>query len=358
MHRPSAPPVPPPAHRPATPGNRWWLTSPARVGFVLAVPLLGLVNTFLGFLLLVFAIVLIWKGNPWQKGVKVAATIGAMALLGAVVPDPPEDTVARTDGKATGRTADLIATPTPTPTPAADEKEPAPEPRPEAADFRGLRLDQARDKAGAAGFGVDDHNASDDGKSIWMRSNWTVCFQETGWTRSGTRTIDFGAVQTGAPCPEADGGAVPWPRMPDLVWKTWKTAHKEVVDLGIVADDRVRADTAYLNDQLPDAGEYDDWRVCVTDPAEGGDITLGTWVTLKLTDPDNGCPESDREDGNEVRLPDRDEDGDPDYRDPFPGDRNRDSTFPNGLPDSSSGSGGSSGGDGGHDWNCPGTRWC
>ncbi|CAM5739444.1 hypothetical protein [Streptomyces hirsutus] len=65
-----------------------------------------------------------------------------------------------------------------------------------------------------------------------------------------------------------------------------------------------------------------------------------------------------REDGDSPRLPDRDDDGDPDYRDPFPGDRERNSAFPNGLPDSSGSSGGSSGGGGGGGWNCPRTRWC
>ncbi|MFC9853013.1 hypothetical protein [Streptomyces prasinus] len=96
----------------------------------------------------------------------------------------------------------------------------------------------------------------------------------------------------------------------------------------------------------------------MTDPAEDADVTIGTWVTLELTHPDNGCPEPGREDGDRPRLPDRDDDGDPDYRDPFPGDRDRDSTFPNGLPDSSGSSGGSSGGGGGGGWNCPRTRWC
>ncbi|WAX77375.1 hypothetical protein [Streptomyces sp. KMM 9044] len=51
-----------------------------------------------------------------------------------------------------------------------------------------------------------------------------------------------------------------------------------------------------------------------------------------------------------------DDDGDPDYRAPSPGDRERDSAFPNGLPDSSGSSGGSSGKGGG--WNCARTRWC
>ncbi|MFC7883426.1 hypothetical protein ACFUVV_16350 [Streptomyces sp. NPDC057376] len=363
MHRPPTSPTPPPPPGPGAPGNRWWLTTPARVGSVLAVPLFGLVNEYLGFVVLIVAIVLVWTDSPWQKGVTVAATIGAMALLGAVLPDPPEDgapsTVAEADGKgtATGRAADALTSASPSPA-AGDDGEPAPKPRPKAVDYRGMPLDEAREAAEAAGFGVDEHDASDQDKSIMLRLNWTVCFQRTGWTSSGTKTIDFGAVQTGAPCPGTDGGAIPWPKMPDLVWKTWKTAQKEVVDLGIVPAEDVRADTAYLNDQLPDEGEYDDWRVCATDPAEGGDVTADDWVTLELTDPENGCPDPDREDGDEPNLPDRDDDGDPDYSDPFPADRDRNSTFPNGLPDGSGSSGGSSGSGGGGGWNCPGTRWC
>ncbi|EKX65940.1 hypothetical protein PV416_37020 [Streptomyces ipomoeae] len=339
------------------PRTRWWQTTPARIGCVLAVPLLGLISEFLGFFMLIAAIVLIWKDSSWQKGVNVAATIGAMALLGAVLPDPPDadtsDTVARVDAKGTGdgRTA----------SPSASATQASPEPAPKAPDYRGLRLDKARERAEDEGFTVGDHDASDQNKDVWMQSNWTVCFQKTGRTFTGRKTIDFGVVQTGAPCPEEDGGAIPWPTMPDLVWKTWKTARKEVVGLGVPAD-HVRADEAYFNDVLPDDGEYDDWRVCAHDPAEGEDVPNSAWVTLELTDPDNGCPEPDREDGDRASLPDRDEDGDPDYRDPFPGDRNRNSTFPNGFPDgsgSSGGSGGSSGGSsGGGDWNCPRTRWC
>ncbi|MFG2746213.1 hypothetical protein ACGFY0_39910 [Streptomyces chartreusis] len=344
--------------RPPVLATRWWLTTPGRIGFLLAVPLFGLVNQYLGFLVLVAAIVLVWKDSPWQKGVKVAATIGAMALLGAVLPDPPQDgaatdSVAQVDAK--GETRGRSNTASASPSPGEQQERPSESP-PRAPDYRGLRLDKARDKAEADGFGVGEHDASDQDKSIMMRSNWTVCFQKTGRTYGDTKTIDFGAVQTGAPCPEADGGAIPWPRVPDLVWKTWKTAQKEVLDLDVVPDHHLRADTAYGNDQLPDEGEYDDWRVCVTDPAKGADVTLDTWVTLELTDPDNGCPDPDRGQGGTVDLPDRDDDGDPDYHDPFPGDRNRDSNFPNGLPDSSGSSGGGSSGGGG--WNCPGTRWC
>ncbi|MFJ3206486.1 PASTA domain-containing protein [Streptomyces flaveolus] len=360
MHRPPAPPTPPAPPGPARPSTRWWQTGQARIGFVAAVPLLGLVSEYLGFLALVAAIVLVWKDSPWQKGAKVAATIGAMALLGAVLPDPPEDGAASVAAEADGKGGGGIAAgalASASPSPAGTTPKPSPRPRPKAADYRGMTLDDARDRAEAAGFGVDEHDASDQDKSIMMRLNWTVCFQKTGWTSSGTKTIDFGAVKNGAPCPPADGGAIPWPTMPDLVWKTWKTAHKEVAALGTVPGDHIRASTAYVNDQLPDEGEYDDWRVCVTDPAEGGDVTVDLWVTLELTHPENGCPDPDREDGDRPNLPDRDDDGDPDYRDPFPGDRNRNSAFPNGLTGGSGDSSDGDGGGGGH-WNCPRTRWC
>ncbi|MFF4172266.1 hypothetical protein [Streptomyces sp. NPDC001744] len=360
----SRPPVPsPPSPDPAAPGPRWWLTVRARVGFFLAVPVLGLISPYLGCVMMVVAIVLVWKDRSWSRGVKVAATVVALALLGSVAPDRPEDgtppTAARADGK-TAVGADAVRVPVRT-TPPSPSPSPTPRPRPTAKDYRGMSLDDAREAAEAAGFGVDEHDASDEDKSIMMRLNWTVCFQRTGWISSGTKVIDFGAVKKGAPCPREDGGAIPWPTMPDLVWKTWRTAHKEVAALGTVPADRVRASAAYVNDQLPDTGEYDDWRVCASDPAKGGNVTADAGVTLELTHPDNGCPEPGRTDGDRPSLPDRDDDGDPDYHDPFPRDRHRNSAFPHGLP---GGSGGSSsgpsggGGSGGGGWNCPRTRWC
>ncbi|WP_220131765.1 hypothetical protein [Streptomyces ipomoeae] len=154
MSRPPVTPVGPP-RLPMPPRTRWWQTTPARIGCVLAVPLLGLISEFLGFFMLIAAIVLIWKDSPWQKGVNVAATIGAMALLGAVLPDPPDadtsDTVARVDAKGTGdgRTA----------SPSASATQASPEPAPKAPDYRGLRLDKARERAEDEGFTVGDHDA-------------------------------------------------------------------------------------------------------------------------------------------------------------------------------------------------------
>ncbi|MET9736315.1 hypothetical protein ABZZ79_38555 [Streptomyces sp. NPDC006458] len=77
-------------------------------------------------------------------------------------------------------------------------------------------------------------------------------------------------------------------------------------------------------------------------------------MTLSLSSPDNGCPEPDR--GRDAHLPDRDDDGDPDYLDPYPGDRNRNRLYPDGPP---SGSGGGSSGDDDGGWSvCWHTRWC
>ncbi|MGW7647269.1 hypothetical protein [Streptomyces bobili] len=116
------------------------------------------------------------------------------------------------------------------------------------------------------------------------------------------------------------------------------------VALDVVPAEHVRADTAYLNDTLPDEGKYDSWRVCVTDPVEGTDVTVDTWVNLELTHPDNGCPEPGKGEDGKTDLPDRDDDGS-DYRDPFPSDRSCNSTFPNGFPASPGSS--SDGGGGG-----------
>ncbi|GGU66185.1 hypothetical protein GCM10010274_63440 [Streptomyces lavendofoliae] len=87
MHRPPAPSSPSPV--PAVLRTRWWLTIRARIGFFLAVPVLGLISPYLGFVVMVVAIVLVWKDTSWSKGVKVAATFAAFTLLGSVAPDQP-----------------------------------------------------------------------------------------------------------------------------------------------------------------------------------------------------------------------------------------------------------------------------
>ncbi|MEU3448338.1 PASTA domain-containing protein [Streptomyces thermolilacinus] len=349
-------PAPPDGPAPRDPSHRpWWRTNRARAGFVAAVPPLGLIAPGLGVAALVAALVLVWRGSPWPRAGKVAATVGAMALLGSVMPEPEDAGKRETAADARPAKPSPLAPPTSLPSPPGPSQPPE-RPLP---DLRGERLDVAYSKAGKRGYTVAYHDASDEGRDIMARSLWTVCFQETGG-EPGHRTVDFAAVHTGDPCPASDGAPMPWPVMPELVWKTWKTARAEVLALG-VDEDRLRADEAYVNDSLPDEGEYGHWRVCRHDPAEGAKIPDDAWVTLYLSSPDNGCPEPDRGTGSDAALPDRDGDGDPDYRDPYPGDRKRTSDWPGGFPGGSSGGspGGSTGGGDGGGWSpCRHTRWC
>ncbi|MGK5731005.1 PASTA domain-containing protein [Streptomyces sp. URMC 124] len=284
------------------------------------------------------------RRKPWPKRWKIATAVAVVALAGAVLPDSPKDAAqdATADAKTAGTQRSRGTAPGATATPAAAGT-PDPMSRP-VPDFHGQNLDVAYGKARKAGFLVTSHDASEKNKFIRGRAPWTVCFQQTG--RTGTKaTLDFAVVPTDAPCPKEDGRPIPWPTMPELVWKTWRTARAEVVALGVPAD-RVEAHKAYRNDRLPSEGEYDDWRVCAHDPAEGAKVESGTRVTLYLSSKDTGCPAPDRANGMYADLPDRDSDGDPDYHDPFPGDRSRNTAFPNGVPRTGApdGPGGSSGG--------------
>ncbi|MDX3646066.1 tripartite tricarboxylate transporter TctB family protein, partial [Streptomyces sp. MB09-02B] len=356
-------PGPPPSPPFGPPRAPWWRTGRARAGFVLAVPVLGFLNAFLGFLMLIAALFLLWWGNAWPKRWKVTATVAAVFLFGAVLPPAPQDrasdTVAGADAKARNA-GDPVTSPSSRGT-AENGQETEPTTDPETPDYRGLRLDKAKKMAQADGFTVGDHDASDQGDGIWMRSNWTVCFQQAGTSSGGARTIDFGAVHTGSPCPARDGGPIPWPKMPDLTGATWTAAQKKLAALDVPAD-RTYADTIYGNDTLPDEGEYDEWKVCAHDPGRGEPITDSPWVRVWLSAPENDCPAQARENNGSAQLPDRDDDGDPDYHDPFPGDRNRNSTSPDGLPGSSGDSGGSGGSSssssGGGGWGGCRSRWC
>ncbi|MFD0267464.1 PASTA domain-containing protein [Streptomyces sp. NPDC127106] len=350
MPGPYADPIPPAApEAPRGTGRTvWWRTNPGRLALVAAVPVAGLLEPRLGAAALVAALVAVWRGTAWPTAGKLVTSVAAAALLGGVLPDPPKEAAAqapspRAAGSRTTAAPRAKASPTPTVPPLAD--------------FRGQSLETASHQARQAGFLVHHHDASEKDGFVRGLSRWTVCFQQTGWD-GHKPTAEFGAVPNGAPCPTRDGEPIPWPKMPDLVWKTWQTARAEVVALG-VRPDRVRARAAYLNDTLPDEGEYEDWRVCRQDPAAGTAVKPDTpLVELRLAAEENGCPEPDRGTGTDARLPDRDGDGDPDYRDPFPGDRNRSHAFPDGIPDYGS-SGGSSGGSGGSRWSpCRHTRLC
>lgn len=328
--------------RSAFPEN-WSRRDAARLGSIAAVPVCGLISPGLGAVALTGALIFLWRKNPWPRQGKVVATIAAGALLGAVAPAPA-------DGGAKVRTAAAAPAAATPPVSAAPVVTRRPLP-----DFTGRSLEVAYGRLTKTGAHVVFHDASDAGEEIAFSSRglWKVCFQQEAGA-AAEREVDLGAVRLGDPCPAEDGGPLPLPTMPELVWKTWPQARKEVVALGVPAD-RVRAQEAYFNDTLPEEGQYDAWRVCSHDPAPGERVRTGTDVTLYLSSPANGCPDSRRGAGTSASLPDRDDDGDPDYLDPYPGDRNRTRAFPDGFPQDSSDSDGS----GGHGWNpCHHTHWC
>lgn len=349
---PSSAPLPP-----ASSPSPWWRTGTARVVAIAAVPLAGLLNDRLGSVTLLVALVLLWWRSPWPKRGRFVASVVAAALLGAVLPDRPAPAPDRAAGAAARADAKPMASPSRFPgfpRPSRTTPEPT---MPTVPDFTGDSLDIAFPRSRRLGLTVRYHDASDGKRRVEGRSLWKVCFQKTSGT-PGDPAVDFAVVRDEEPCPPAEGRPVPWPRMPEVVWMTWRTAVAEVVGAG-VPEDRLYAEAAYLDDVLPAEGAYEKWRVCRQDPAEGEPVTDEVRaVTLSLTAPGTGCPDPDR--GRDARLPDRDGDGDPDRLDPYPGDRDRTRLHPDGRPsgsDSWGGSGGSGGSGGG--WSpCRHTRWC
>ncbi|MEU9399648.1 hypothetical protein [Streptomyces sp. NPDC048242] len=284
----------PPRTPPARP---WWKTTPAGLGLLAAVALIGAFSLPLGFLAMVAAVVLLWFLPPWRWFAKLGASVGAFFLLGigSGVGGQLDDT-ARTDAKpASARTHE----PSTEPPSRQRRNEPSPPPS-----YRGKPLDHAETAARAAGYTTDRHDASAEHRSILVRSGWVVCFQNSP-AGNGSRTVTFAAVKSGEPCPEKDGARIPWPVMPDLTGRTWRASVAELTDLD-VSESAIRAESHYMNDALPD-GDHDSWLVCEQDPAQGDDITAE--VTLGLASPAAGCATE----GSYLR--DKDDDGVPDYRD-------------------------------------------
>ncbi|GHH70833.1 hypothetical protein GCM10018793_05490 [Streptomyces sulfonofaciens] len=314
MNQPSSPP-------PRTAARPWWRTTPAALGLLVLVAVLGALSLPLGFLVLIASVVALWMLPPWRWFTRLGATVGAFFLLtiGAGLGGQLDDT-----GK---EKANQVAVGTGTPAPSSATG--SPRASLHAPDLTGSHLDEAEDRARDAGFTTGHHDASPAGRTVVVRSGWVVCFQQAEHD-GGREVIEFAAVKDREPCPEEDGGRIPWPAMPDLIGKTWRTAVAELADRGVDGHD-VTAEARYLNDALPEGG-HDSWRVCEQDPAEGEDIT--SQVTLGLAHPAAGCST----DGS--YLGDRDHDGRPDYRD-HSDDR---ATTGGGAPGGSSTAGGTSGG--------------
>ncbi|MEU6816061.1 PASTA domain-containing protein [Streptomyces sp. NPDC046860] len=308
----------------AASGRPWWKTTPAGLGLLALVTIVGAFSFPLGFLVLVAAVGLLWFLPPWRWYAKLGASVGALFLLmtGAGLGGQLEG-ASKADAKPAG-----ARTPSPTASPSRTAE-------PSAPDLRGERLEAAERAARRAGYATRRHDASADHRAIVLRSGWIVCFQKAGREGAG-QVLSLAAVKAGEPCPGKDGEKIPWPTMPRLTGMTWKASVEALTGLG-VDEDAIRAESRYLNDALPDGG-HDTWRVCEQDPAQGDAVTAR--VTLGLTDPRAGCSRTG------PSLADRDADGTPDYRDRTD-DRVRDTGSSGGSSGTTGGSSSASGGTGG-----------
>lgn len=147
---------------------------------------------------------------------------------------------------------------------------PAPAPAP-APNTVGMPLDRAEKAATSAGYAVRDHDASDQHETPVLRSGWRVCFQ----VQNGM-ALDLGAVRAEAPCSAADGGRIPWPRLPDVTGKPVADASAQLRATGI----------RNINKDGPDPGV-----VCSEDPAPGGEVRnpKSTTVSLHVAATPSGC---------------------------------------------------------------------
>ncbi|MPY47515.1 PASTA domain-containing protein [Streptomyces acidicola] len=271
------------------PSRPWWKTTPAALGILTLVALLGAFSFALGFLVMIAAMVAVWVLPPWRWFARLGATFGAFLLLtvgsglgGQLDSGGTGKAAAKPQDKGAA-SAHAIASP------------PTSSKPPKAADYTGKPLDEAEKLARSAGYTSSGHDAAEENRAIIMRSGWTVCFQKADTTG---KTIDFAAVKTAEPCPEKDGGPLPWPMMPDVVGATYNTAVQDLKQAGIGLD-RVTLDDVYLDTDTPTAEEAaedgDEWRVCFQSPNEGTKVTSTTAVGLDLgnwTDADlvQRCP--------------------------------------------------------------------
>ncbi|MEU5121881.1 PASTA domain-containing protein [Streptomyces asoensis] len=330
-------PTPAPA-----PSHPWWKTTPAVLGLLALVALLSAFSLALGFLVMIAAMVAVWVLSPWRWFTRIGATLGALLLLtvGVGLGGQLDD---RRTGPANAKAADHVRASGKAVSASPTASRPA-----NAADYTGRPLDEAEKDARSAGYTAVNHDAAVEDRMIILRSGWTVCFQESD---AAGKTIDFAAVRTSEPCPEKDGGPLPWPKMPDVVGATYNKAVEDLKQAGLDLD-RVTLDDVYLDIDTPTAAEAaqdgDDWRVCFQSPDEGAKVDSATTVTLDLgqwTDADlvQRCPSKK---DTTYKIPANDpayDSGDGnDGSGSGSGTTDRDSAAPH--RDSSSSSGGSTGG--------------
>ncbi|WP_051844503.1 excalibur calcium-binding domain-containing protein [Streptomyces globisporus] len=256
--------------------EQWW----RRPGFVV----------FCLFLMPPAGMVLAWR-TRWSPGRKVLATVlSAVWFVAVGTSDPPADQPAAADARprVTGFPSFTPYTP-PTPTP-------PPIVRRVIADYTGQNLETASKAAYEAGFRARSHDATEDDRMQFVDGNWKVCFQEPAageavTTEEGRRgRIEFAVVEKGSPCPARDGEAVVFPKVPNVVGRTFEAGSAILRKAGLT---EIRGAGVYTDVDL--AAGHDEWRICFQDPEAGEDIEDPRYmsVRLSLARPDLSCPSED-----------------------------------------------------------------
>ncbi|MFI7364221.1 hypothetical protein ACIBO4_19000 [Streptomyces sp. NPDC050149] len=207
----------------------------------------------------------------------LATTLGCLAVLTLVGCDPATPAAESSDTPtATATTAD------PAPSPKSDK----PVERKAVANFVGMGLQSAQDKAQADGFYLlKSHDSAGRDRMQALDRNWKVCSQNyaAGKTIPTDTELDFGAVKLEETCPpkdrpepKAEGG-----EMPNLEGKSVKAA-RGALDSG-------------TSISVTDAGEdrmvlmESNWQVCTQSPSPGAALN-GQPVELTAVKFDESCP--------------------------------------------------------------------
>lgn len=153
---------------------------------------------------------------------------------------------------------------------------------PQVPNMIGQPLTQAKRAVQEQGILAVSHDASDGDASQVVDMNWVVCFQ----AMTEQRSLDFGVVRSGTPCPARDGDPIPWPKVPNVVQLKYLDAAHKFQEVGISG---VTARGAYLDQQPP--VNPDEWIVCFQEPAAGTTVQSSMYGTLSVAAPGIECPQ-------------------------------------------------------------------
>ncbi|MFE9814067.1 hypothetical protein [Streptomyces sp. NPDC005773] len=206
----------------------------------------------------------------------LVAALGCLTVLTLVGCDPATPATGSSDTPTATTTAD------PTPSPERDK----PVERKVVANFVGMGLQSAQDKAQADGFYLlTSHDSAGRDRMQALDRNWKVCSQnhEAGKTIRTDTKLDFGAVKLDETCPakdqrepKAEGG-----EMPDLARKSVKAARGALDSGTSVSVTDAGGDRMVLMES--------NWQVCTQSPSPGAALH-GQPVELTAVKFDESCP--------------------------------------------------------------------